>query len=104
MQPCDEGAHEVNGVRFYSWSGVGTFIRWANPADPVMALTGLAFKKEASDGLVGRCASHLGQVIRDDYPMNHLHAVNLFWGIVGPDIDPVELFVAHGERLKAAGL
>ena len=104
VQPCDEGAHEVNGVRFYSWSGVGTFIRWANPADSVMALTGLAFKKEASDGLVGRCASHLGQVIRDDYPMNHLHAVNLFWGIVGPDIDPVELFVAHGERLKAAGL
>jgi triacylglycerol lipase len=104
VQLCDEGAHEVNGIRFYSWSGVGTFIRWANPADPVMALTGLAFKKEASDGLVGRCASHLGQVIRDDYPMNHMHAVNLFWGIVGPEVDPVELFVAHGERLKAAGL
>lgn len=103
-QPCGEGAHEVNGVRYYSWSGVGTFIRAVNPADPVMALTGLAFKKEASDGLVGRCASHLGQVIRDDYPMNHVHAVNLFWGIVGPDVDPVELFVAHAERLKTAGL
>ena len=103
-QPCGEGAHEVNGVRFYSWSGVGTFIRAVNPADSVMALTGRAFKHEVSDGLVGRCASHLGQVIRDDYPMNHLHAVNLFWGIVGPDVDPVELFVAHAERLKAAGL
>jgi triacylglycerol lipase len=103
-QPCGEGAHEVNGVRFYSWSGVGTFIRAVNPADSVMALTGRAFKHEVSDGLVGRCASHLGQVIRDDYPMNHLHAVNLLWGIVGPDVDPVELFVAHAERLKAAGL
>ena len=50
---------------------------------------------KASDGLVGRCASHFGQVIRDDYPMNHFHAVNLFFGAVGPEVDPVQLYVDH---------
>ena len=101
---CGEGAHEVNGVRFYSWSGVGAFYRAANPSDYLMTLTHQAFKSGPSDGLVGQCASHLGEVIRDDYPMNHFHAINLFWGVVGTDVDPVQLYVDHAHRLKQAGL
>jgi triacylglycerol lipase len=104
LQPCAEGAHEVNGIRFYSWSGVGQFYRALNLSDYVMTLTHQAFRKERSDGLVGQCASHLGQVIRDDYPMNHFHAVNQFLGLVGKDVDPVQLFVEHAARLKSAGL
>ena len=76
-------------MRYYSWSGVGTFYNALNPADYTMALSGLAFQKEAGDGLVGRCASHLGQVIRDDLPLNHLHLVNQFWGLVGDGADPI---------------
>jgi len=83
---------------------VGQFYRALNPADYAMALTHQTFRGDLDDGLVGRCASHFGQVIRDDYPMNHLHAVNLFFGLVGPDVDPVQLYVDHARRLKQAGL
>jgi triacylglycerol lipase len=101
---CADGPHEAKGIRFYSWSGVGQFYRVLNPADYAMALTHQTFRGDLDDGLVGRCASHFGQVIRDDYPMNHLHAVNLFFGLVGPDVDPVQLYVDHARRLKQAGL
>lgn len=101
---CGQGAAEANGVRYYSWSGVGTFYNWLNPADYQMALTGLTFQKEEGDGLVGRCASHLGQVIRDDLPLNHFHIVNQFAGLVGEGADPIGPYVEHARRLKALGL
>jgi triacylglycerol lipase len=101
---CSEGAKAVKGVRYYSWTGIGQFYRGLNPSDYVMALTHQVNPSGQDDGLVGRCSSHLGQVIRDDYPMNHFHAVNLFWGEVGPGVDPVQLYVDHAQRLKDAGL
>jgi len=104
VQACAEGAHEAAGQRFYSWSGVGRFFNALNLADYLMALTGQTFSREANDGLVGRCASHFGQVLRDDYPMNHFQAVNQFFGLVGPDVDPVRLYLDHARRLKEAGL
>lgn len=103
-EPCGQGAAEANGVRYYSWSGVGTFYNWLNPADYNMVLTGLAFRKEAGDGLVGRCASHLGQVIRDDLPLNHFHIVNQIGGLVGEGADPISPYVEHARRLKALNL
>ncbi len=105
LDACGQGAAEVKGVRYYSWSGVGRFYRAINPSDYLMALTGLSFKDgDDNDGLVGRCSSHLGVVIRDDYPMNHFHAVNQIFGAVGPDVDPVALFREHAARLKQTGL
>ena len=83
---------------------MGTFYNWLNVADYTMALTGLAFSKEEGDGLVGRCASHLGQVIRDDLPLNHLHIINQFGGLVGEGSDPIGPYVEHARRLKALGL
>lgn len=104
-QACGEGAHLVDGVRYYSWSSVGQFYRAANLADYLMALSAKTFVHERdNDGLVGRCSSHLGEVIRDDYPMNHFQAVNQFSGLVGPGVDPIALFVLHARRLKEAGL
>lgn len=105
-QWCGEGEHVVEGIRYYSWSSIGQFYRALNLSDYLMALSGKAFERErdANDGLVGRCASHLGEVIRDDYPMNHFHTVNQFSGLVGPGADPVGLYLAHARRLKAAGL
>jgi len=71
-QACGEGKHVVDGVHYYSWSSIGQFYRALNLADYLMSLSGKAFVREAdNDGLVGRCSSHLGEVIRDDYPMNH---------------------------------
>jgi triacylglycerol lipase len=103
--PCGEGAHEVNGVRYYSWSGVGRFHSALNMLDVPMWLTGQLFERERddNDGLVGRCASHLGEVLGDHHPMNHLHAVRMVGGLT-PDPDPAKLFLAHAARLKAADL
>jgi triacylglycerol lipase len=69
-----------------------------------MSVSGLAFKDEDNDGLVSRCSSHLGEVIRDDYPMNHFHSVNQLMGLVPEGVDPVGLYVEHARRLKQAGL
>ena len=84
---------------------VGQFYRALNLSDYLMSFTGKAFEREVdNDGLVGKCASHLGQVIRDDYPMNHFQIVNQFSGLVAPGADPIGLFVEHARRLKEAGL
>jgi triacylglycerol lipase len=106
-QYCGQGAPVVGGIHYYSWGSVGQFYRASNPADFYMSLTSLTFRRERgreNDGLVGRCASHLGLVIRDDYPMNHLQSVNQFLGLVGPGVDPVALYVDHAARLERAGL
>lgn len=105
-QPCGQGQATVHGVDYYSWGSVGQFYRAANPADYLMWLSSLTFKREVgsqNDGLVGRCASHLGLVVRDDYPMNHFQSVNQLFGLAGPGVDPVALFLAHARRLKQAG-
>lgn len=101
---CGQGAEVANGVRYYSWSGVGQIYNPLNPADYALSLTSLAFKGEPNDGLVGRCSSHLGKVIRSDYRLNHLHQVNQLFGLVGLGADPVGLFRVHANRLKQAGL
>ncbi|TAK78933.1 MAG: triacylglycerol lipase [Aquabacterium sp.] len=101
---CGEGAYSANGVRYYSWSGVGQLYNVLNPFDYGMAASALAFNGKPNDGLVGQCSSHLGKVIRDDYPMNHFHTVNQLFGLVGPGADPVGLYRVHANRLKSAGL
>lgn len=65
-----------------------------------------SFSKEKGqcDGMVGRFSSHLGQVIGDDYPLDHLDIVNQSLGAIGKAAEPVRLFTEHAARLKAAGL
>lgn len=107
-----EGAEEVNGVRYYSWSGTlqpGRTDRSRNVFDAsnlTCRTFARTFTKERgqSDGMVGRCSSHLGTVIGDDYPLDHFDIVNQHFGLVGKGADPVGLFLEHAARLKAAGL
>lgn len=102
---CGEGAYVANGVRYYSWSGVGQVTNLLDPVGYGLALgSSLTFKSKPNDGLVGQCSSHLGQVIRDNYPMNHLNTVNQLLGLVGPGANPVSLYRIHANRLKLAGL
>lgn len=107
-----EGAAEVNGVRYYSWSGTlqpgitdrgGNRFDGPNRACRIFART---FRREAGhcDGMVGRYSSHLGTVIGDDFPLDHFDIVNQTFGLVGKGADPVGLFVAHARRLHDAGL
>ena len=101
---CNEGAYSVNGVRYYSWSGASPLTNPLDISDGALGLTSLAFK-EANDGLVSSCSSHLGQVLRDDYRMNHLDEINQFAGIVSLfETNPVSVFRQHANRLKNAGL
>jgi triacylglycerol lipase len=70
-----------------------------------MAAGGLFFGFEQNDGLVGKCSSHWGKVIRDDYPWNHLDEVNQAFGLRGLfSPDPVAMYRAQANRLKSLGL
>ena len=106
------GPESVDGVRYYSWSGTlqpGKTDRGGNRFDASNRSCqwfARTFVREAGqcDGMVGRYSSHLGTVIGDDYPLDHLDIVNQSLGRVGKGADPVRLFVEHARRLKAAGL
>ncbi|MDP9785446.1 esterase/lipase family protein [Pseudomonas fluorescens] len=106
------GPEEVNGVRYYSWSGTlqpGKTDKGRNLFDGTnrsCRLFARTFVREAGqcDGMVGRYSSHLGTVIRDDYPLDHFDIINQSLGLVGKGAEPVRLFVEHAERLKAAGM
>lgn len=101
---CGEGAFVVNGIRYYSWSGTGILTHALDILDPLMAVTSL-FYSEANDGLVGRCSSHLGDVIRDNYFHNHIDEINHTLGLVSIfESNPKTLFRNHANRLKNLGL
>jgi triacylglycerol lipase len=105
------GPAEVNGVRYYSWSGVLQDARSDKRGNRLdgshyfCKLFAKTFVRETQcDGMVGRFSSHLGQVIGDDYPMDHLDIVNQSLGAVGEGAQPVRLFIEHAQRLRAAGV
>ena len=101
---CGNGSSSVNGVRYYSWSGTGVLTNFLDVSDAAMGLTSL-FYGESNDGLVGRCSSHLGSVIRDNYFHNHLDEVNQILGLVSIfESNPKSVFRSHANRLKKAGL
>ncbi|MES2114719.1 MAG: triacylglycerol lipase [Pseudomonadota bacterium] len=102
---CGEGAYQVNGVYYFSWSGAQPYTNIFDISDPVLALTALAFNGAKNDGLVASCSSHLGRVIRDDYAMNHLDEVNQMIGITNLfETSPVTVFRQQANRLQGLGL
>ncbi|MEC7120721.1 MAG: triacylglycerol lipase [Pseudomonadota bacterium] len=102
---CGTGQTDINGIKLYSWSGTGTLTNFVDASDAAMLATSLAFLGEANDGLVGRCSSRFGQVIRDNYRMNHLDEVNHLFGLVSLfETNPKSVFRQHANRLKNANL
>lgn len=102
--PCGEGAHYVNGVYYFSWSGAQPYTNVLDAIDPALEMTSLAFNGK-NDGLVSSCSSRLGRVIRDDYRMNHMDEVNQTIGIVHLfETSPVTVFRQQANRLQALGL
>lgn len=102
---CGEGAYRVNGISYYSWSGTSPLTNVLDPTDLITGAASLTFKGEANDGLVGRCSSHLGQVIRDNYRMNHLDEVNQTLGLTSLfETSPISVYRQHANRLKNASL
>ncbi|MGH8809725.1 MAG: lipase family alpha/beta hydrolase [Noviherbaspirillum sp.] len=102
---CGQGAPLVNGVRYFSWSGAQPYTNALDLVDPILAVTSLAMLGQKNDGLVSSCNTHLGQVLRDDYWMNHLDVINQTIGIVDLfEVNPVTLYRQHANRLKNLGL
>lgn len=102
---CGQGAAVVNGVRYYSIGGTSELTNIFDASDALLVAGGLFFGSEPNDGLVGRCSSHLGTVLRDDYDWNHLDEVNQVLALRGLFAsDPVSVLRAHANRLKSAGL
>ena len=100
---CGTGTELVNGVRYYSWSGTEVLTNVLDPFDYALAATSLLIPSE-NDGLVPRCSSHLGTVIRDNYAFNHLDEVNQVLGLVGFLQNPVTPYRIQANRLKNQGL
>ncbi|MDO8695800.1 MAG: lipase, partial [Pseudomonas sp.] len=102
---CGVGSYRVNGINYYSWSGTSPVTNLFDPSDLLTGAASLTFNGVASDGLVGRCSSHLGQVIRDNYRMNHLDEVNQFIGLTSLfETSPISVYRQHANRLKNASL
>lgn len=96
---------KVNGIEYYSFSGVGHVTNALDPLDYTLAGTGLSFGDDPNDGLVSACSSRLGYVIRDDYKMNHMDAVNQLLGLVAwGQPNPKTLYREQVNRLKKANL
>ena len=102
---CGDGAGEVNGVRYYSWSGTYPGVtNFLDPSSYGLLLTKIAFD-EPNDGLVGQCSSHLGEVIRDNYRMDHLDEVDQLFGLTHLfATNPKSVFRQHANRLRNQGL
>jgi len=101
---CGEGAPIVNGIYYFSWTGTAISTHPLDPSDSLFEVTTF-FYSEPNDGLVGRCSSHLGDVIRDNYFHNHIDEVNLLFGLVWPfEVNPKSVFRAHANRLKNLNL
>lgn len=91
-------------IRNYSWSGADPYTNSLDLFDPVFALISLLYD-EPNDGLVEKCGSHFGVVLRDNYSMNHLDEVNQLFGLVEIfEVNPKSVFRSHANRLKNLGL
>ncbi len=102
---CGEGAYQARGVSYFSWSGAKPYTNILDVVDPALALTALAFGSAKNDGLVSSCSSRLGQVIRDDYALNHMDEVNQTIGLTNLfETNPVTLYRQHANRLRNLGL
>ncbi len=102
--PCGVGAAEVGGVKYYSWGGIGSLTNPLDLLDPVWVM-GSTMAGPTNDGMIPRCSTHLGKVIRDDYSLNHIDETNMIFGLIGVfGPKPVALFRAHANRLRNEGL
>jgi len=93
-----------NRVKMFSWTGDSVWTNVLDPTNYFLGTTALAFGSEANDGLVGVCATKMGNVIGTHYHMNHVDAVNHLFGVRSVWTNPVSLYRSHANRLKNRGL
>lgn len=92
-------------INYYSWTGVAQTTNILDLDTILMQLGPLAYGNKDNDGMVARCSTHIGQVIRDNYNLNHTDLANMLFGLKGLFApDPVALYRQHANRLKLDGL
>lgn len=99
------GRRTVDNINYYSWTGVAQTTNILDIDTILMQLGPLAYGNKDNDGMVARCSSHLGHVVRDNYKLNHTDLANMMFGLKGllaPD--PIALYRQHANRLKVDGL
>jgi triacylglycerol lipase len=102
---CGQGAAVANGIRYFSMSGNSVATNFLDASDALLVASSLFFFGEDNDGLVSRCSSHWGVVLRDDYGWNHLDEANQIIGLRGLFAsNPVSVYRAQANRLKNLGL
>lgn len=102
---CGQGAEVVNGVRYYSIGGTSVYTNVLDISDGFLGAASLFFGFEQNDGVVGRCSSHWGKVLRDDYNWNHIDEINHVFGLRSIfSSDPISVYRAQANRLKNLGL
>jgi triacylglycerol lipase len=102
---CGPGPESVNGVRYYSMGGTDVLTNRRDISDALLYVNSLVFGLEENDGLVSRCSSRWGRVLRDNYAWNHFDEVNQVFGLRGLlSADPVSVYRAQANRLKEVGL
>jgi triacylglycerol lipase len=102
---CGNGSTSSQGIKFYSWGGTQALTNVFDVTDVLFAGTTLAFWGSANDGVVGRCSNRFGQVIRDNYGMNHGDVINQVFGLVRAfETNPKTVFRTQANRLKNARL
>lgn len=107
---CGQGPEVAGGIHWYSMGGVAGRTSALDPFD-LIADAGtavLAFNGQLGDGVIQRCSTHWGKVIRDDYFLNHADLINHTLGLgVGSNLftpNVPEIYRTHANRLKGAGL
>ncbi len=102
---CGQGPELVNGIRYYSAGGTHVLTTVIDPTDLLMQISATFFGFSANDGFVGRCSSHWGTVLKDNYHWNHFDSINQALGLRGLfSQDPLAFYRAQANRLKLAGL
>ena len=107
--PCGSGpevaAIDGHPIRWYSVSGTAVKTNGWDISDLLLDTFASKYFSEEHDGLVGRCASHWGKVLKDNYAWNHLDEINQVFGLVGRSApSPLAFYVQHANRLKQVGL
>ena len=99
-----DGDKIVNDVRYYSLTGNKIKTNIFDLVDIPLAIVGAGISED-SDGLITRCGTHLGKVLKDNYSWNHVDEVNNLFGLIGWGAAyPPAVYRTHVNRLKKIGL
>lgn len=104
-----EGAHQgvgASGIRYFSVTGISVKTNAWDVSDAVLVHMASYFEPgQLTDGMVSQQSARWGEVLRDDYPWNHLDEINQIFGLVGKGApDPKAFYLQHANRLKLLGL